>query len=305
MIYSVASGVGKTRMNAQAELKSRHVWQTFIIFSNECGLEAKIRGDGGTWYAGMAVRLVDIDVSDVNRSVDRATLDAVAGIERHYGHAGPAFVEGLVRDGYHRNPEALRREVLRAAGMIAKDDAGARVRAAVPFALLLVAGELAKAFGLLPASADIREAVLWAWERYTGSSEAAALDPAERAISHLRTWIAERWDVTVKSTGASWDEADGKRINNREAAAWYDTDVVYIPTKTLHEAAGKVLTEREIAQALDQRDLLARRPNNRRIAVRRIPGIGRIDAYALCRDQFGRDSSDIEPDFKVHQGGRP
>ena len=305
MIYSVASGIGKARMNAQAELKGRYTWQTFIIFSNECGLEAKVRSEGGSWFPGMAVRLVDIDVTGVNRTVDRETLDAIGGIERHYGHAGPAFVEGLVLDGWHRNPEALRHEILRAAGKIAEDTAGALVRAAVPFALLLVAGELAKAFGVLPSIADVRNAVLWAWERYVGSSEAAALNPAEQAISNLRTWIAERLHVTVKSTDAAWDDAQGKRLNNREALAWYDVEAVYIPTKRLHEAAGKVLTEREIAQALDQRGLLARRTDSRRIAVRRIPCIGRIDAYALCSEKFGRAGSDAELDLEVHQGGRP
>jgi hypothetical protein len=132
----------------------------------------------------------------------------------------------------------------------------------------------------------------------------ATLDPAELAISNLRTWIAERWDVTVKSTDAAWDDTQGKRVNNREALAWYDVEAVYIPTKRLHEAAGKVLTEREIAQALDQRGLLARRPNTRRIAVRRIPGIGCIDAYALCSEQFGRKGANAEPDLEVHQGGR-
>jgi hypothetical protein len=179
MIYSVASGIGKARMNAQAELKGRYTWQTFIIFSNECGLEAKVRSEGGTWFPGMEVRLVDIDVTGVNRNVDRETLDAIGGIERHYGHAGPAFVEGLVLDGWHSDPEALRREVLRAAGKIAEDTTGALVRAAVPFALLLVAGELAKAFGVLPSTAGVRQAVLWAWKRYAGSGRTGHLEPTD------------------------------------------------------------------------------------------------------------------------------
>jgi hypothetical protein len=46
MIYSIASGIGKARLTAQATLRGRYVWQTFVLFSSECGLEAKIRGDG-------------------------------------------------------------------------------------------------------------------------------------------------------------------------------------------------------------------------------------------------------------------
>jgi hypothetical protein len=303
MIYSIASGIGKARLNAQATLRGRYVWQTFVLFSSECGLEAKIRGDGGTWLAGMAVRIADVDVTGVNRTVPQSTLDAIAGIERNFGHAGPTFVEGLIRDGYHRNPDDLRREINRAASLIAREEVGTRVRAATPFALLLVAGELAKALEVVPASADIRAAVLWAWGRYLGSSAAIALDPAEQTVSHLRTWIAERWDVTVKSVDAAWDDLDGRRLNNRETFAWYDADTVYVPTTRLREAAGNVLTEREVAQALDQRGLLTRRHDERRIALRRVPNVGRIDAYALRRDQFGRPALGAGPDLRVHEGG--
>jgi hypothetical protein len=142
-----------------------------------------------------------------------------------------------------------------------------------------------------------------AWGRYLGSSEAIALDPAEQTVSHLRTWIAERWDVTVKSVDAAWDDLDGRRLNNRETFAWYDADTVYVPTTRLREAAGNVLTEREVAQALDQRGLLTRRHDERRIALRRVPNVGRIDAYALRRDQFGRPALGAGPDLRVHEGG--
>ena len=70
MIYTIAGGVGKRRMNADARIKDGYAWSTFAILSGECSLEEKIRGDGGEWLAGMAVRIVDIDVTDVNRGVD-------------------------------------------------------------------------------------------------------------------------------------------------------------------------------------------------------------------------------------------
>jgi hypothetical protein len=234
--------------------------------------------------------------------VTQATLDAVGGIEKHFGYAGPAFVRGLTRDGFHRNSEHLRREVNRAAQLLAKGDIGTRIRAATPFACLLIAGELAKALNVIPQSADVRAAVLWAWNRFLDSSEAVALDPVEQAVSNLRTWIAAGWDVTVKSVDTGWE--DGRPPNNRETLAWYDPDAIYIPTSRLREAAGSVLTEREIAQALDSRGLLARRQDTRRIAIRRVPRVGRIDAYALRRDAFGHTGVGAEPEFKVHEGGR-
>jgi Domain of unknown function (DUF927)/Toprim domain len=200
LIYSIASGQGKARLNSHATSRQRSSWATFGILSGECSLEEKVRGDGGHWLAGMAVRFPDVDVTDVNRSVPQATLDAMAAIEEHCGHAGPAFVQGLIEHAYHRNPEPLRQIVLKAAHKIAGnaiDSAG--IRAATPFGLLLTAGELAKAFCLLPAETKVAEAVQWARHRFGASSDALALPP-NQVVAALRTWIAERWGVTVKPT---------------------------------------------------------------------------------------------------------
>ena len=102
-------------MTADATVRDSYTWSTFAILSGECSLEEKIRADGGEWLAGMAVRIVDIDVTGVNRNVDQATLAQIAAIEAHYGHAGPAFVRALVAAGAHREATGLRDEVQRAA----------------------------------------------------------------------------------------------------------------------------------------------------------------------------------------------
>ena len=78
MIYTIAGGTGKRRMNADATIRDGYSWSTFAILSGECSLEEKVRSDGGTWLAGMAVRIVDIDVSEVNRSVDAETLQRIS-----------------------------------------------------------------------------------------------------------------------------------------------------------------------------------------------------------------------------------
>jgi hypothetical protein len=115
----------------------------------------------------MAVRIVDVDVSEVNRSIDAETLQRISGIEDHYGHAGPLFVQKLVEHGLHRQIDALRDRVASASRHLAGDAAdGATVRAATPFALLLIAGELAKGFGLIPATTAVEDAVIWAWGRF-------------------------------------------------------------------------------------------------------------------------------------------
>lgn len=282
MIYTIAGGVGKRRMDADARIKDSYAWSTFAILSGECSLEEKIRSDGGEWLAGMAVRIVDIDVTDVNRGVHPEALRQIDQIEQHYGHAGPAFIRALMDHDLHRQAGALRERILAASRGLAGEDAdSATIRAATPLALLLICGELAKSFGLIPQAALVQEAVSWAWERFCASPDATALDPDEQALAAVRGWVAERWDVTIKSV-------DGDRgINNREAVAWYDDTAIYIPKGRLREAAGGTLRESQVASIIARRGLLEKRPEPDRLYVRSVPKVGKVQAYALSRAEFG------------------
>lgn len=205
----------------------------------------------------------------------------------------------MVSHGLHRDAVALRKRVSDAAQEIAGDGAdSARLRAAIPFALLLIAGELAKGFGILPEEASVNEAVVWAWGRFLQSSDSLALDPEAQAIANLRRWIAERWDVTLKSTSA----AGG--VNNRETLAWYDETSIYIPKERIREATDNVLNGSHIGSTLNQRGLLARCTEADRFCIRWVPGVGKVTCYALRRSEFGRSSMEVDPEeaFTVHQG---
>ncbi|KIL98254.1 MAG: DUF927 domain-containing protein [Magnetospirillum sp.] len=296
LIYAIAGGQGKARMTAGAMLKQRYAWSTYALLSSECSLEEKVRADGGAWIAGMAVRIVDVDVTDVDRTVPASTLRAIAGIDDHHGHAGPAFVEQIIAIGLHQTPDVLRERILAEARNLAGDTTdSARIRAATCLALPLVAGQLAQEFGLLPSFIDIETPARWAWTRFQKSSDAEALTPGDQVISMLRAWIAERWDVTIKAVDAG-DYSFDRKANNREAVAWYDRDAIYIPAHRLREAAGETLKAAQISKILTDRDMLARRGDEKRAAIRYIPGIGRIDAYALRRSELGRSGRRIDED---------
>jgi hypothetical protein len=188
LIYSIAGGQGKARLTSDATLKPRYSWSTFALLSGESSLEEKARADRGQWLAGMAVRFPDVDVTGVNRAVPREMLKEIeTGIADHHGHAGPAFVRGLIEHGYHARPDGLRQAVLDAARKISGDDADSvRMRAAFPFGLVLTAGSLASGFGLLPDSINVGAAVTWAWRAFNGSSDAVALRPDPRPSATAR-----------------------------------------------------------------------------------------------------------------------
>jgi hypothetical protein len=251
--------------------------------SGEKSLEHKIRDDGGQWTGGMAVRFPDVDVTGVNARVASETIDALKQIFMHYGHAGPAFVRALVANTLHREPDLLKERISAMARTLAGAAAtSAKVRAAIPFAVVAIAGNLAQEFGVFPGEADVAGAIGWAWERFCSSSDALALDPDRQAVVNIRQYIAERWDVTIKNVNA------GTGVNNREAVGWYDDNTVYLPTSRAVEAAGGVLKEQRIAAVLDQGGHLSRRGGPTRIAIRYVPKIGHVDCYALRRSDFGR-----------------
>ena len=79
-IYSLAGNVGKGRMRADATMRRSYSWSTFAILSGETSLEEKVRGDGGHWTGGMAVRFADVDLTGVNRAVAVDQLDRLRRI---------------------------------------------------------------------------------------------------------------------------------------------------------------------------------------------------------------------------------
>ncbi|WP_198157579.1 DUF927 domain-containing protein [Methylobacterium nodulans] len=303
IIYGLASGAGKLRMAADGSIRKTRSWSTFVLLSSEKSIEERIRADGGEAPGGVAVRIADVDVSSVNRMVDQRTLAEINGINQHFGHAGPAFVEAMVAEGLHRQASELREGINRTAAAIAGPGAdGMRVRAALPFAILSTAGTLAKSFGILPDSLDVGRVIRWAWDRFQGSPDATALDPEERAIESLRHWIAEKWGSGIHPTDPG-SAGDVVKNWSRDAIAWFDDHMIYIPATRIVEACGGGLKEIEIGRALDQRGLIAKRKARDCFFTNFVPRVGRLKAYALPRSEF-RSKSREEPALAVIDGRR-
>lgn len=259
-----------------------------------------MRGDGGEWAGGMAVRVPDIDISGINRAVDQSVLDQIATVDHNYGHAGPAFVEAMIAAGLHRQTREIRHGIDKSARAIAGLDAdGKHVRAALPFAILETTGRLAQRLGILPTEIDVARAVRWAWARFADSSDAVALNPEQQATTNLRAWIAERWGSSIHPTVPE----DTGRTPMRDALGWYDDEAVYIPTHRIVEAAGGSLKEIEIGRVLKAQDFIVKTHGADCFYVSYVPKIGKVKAYALSRKAFGR-SQEVSRVFGVYQGGR-
>ena len=304
IVYLVAGGAGKGRMNADAELRASYEWKTFGILSAETSLEEKIRSDGGEWTAGQAVRIPDIDVTGLNRRVSVDVISKIDEVRNHYGHAGHAFVEGIISNRLHLKPDLLRKKIgdlalqIAASGGEKEGADSALKRAAYPFAVLMTAGQLAKDFGLIPAETNVTGTIAWAWGRFKKSSDAVALDPEAQVIANLQRWIAERWGSSIHNLVS----IDYDKGSSKDAVGWFDDDTIYLSDMRLVEAAGVSLKETEIARALNARGLLTKRKDAEHLSVSFVPRAGRMKAYALSREQFGR-GSDAQSPLRAVAGG--
>ena len=142
--YMVSGGTGKSRMNADTSLRTSYSWQTFVALSAEKTLQQAIEEGGGEWLPGISVRIPDINVSGVNAEVPPETMSEINKVKQNFGHAGPMFVKALIEAGLHADPDQLQRRIDALATKTAGSANSELRRAAIPFAVVACAGELAK-----------------------------------------------------------------------------------------------------------------------------------------------------------------
>ncbi|MGF6610640.1 putative DNA primase/helicase [Paraburkholderia sp. WSM4175] len=187
--YALANGMGKTRANRHGEARQATRWRVFVLSTGEPTVAARMAAGGIEAKAGQAVRLLDVPVTGTygvfetlhGRASGSALSDEMRAMAAtHYGHAGPRFIEALVRElrADFRLADALH-------GLLERFDAaeGQERRAARLFAVCALAGEMAIAWDIVPWQSDepTRAALhafnLWRGERPHGgqSAEHAAI----------------------------------------------------------------------------------------------------------------------------------
>lgn len=302
VIYSISMGAGKSRMTDKiVDLQTTLMWRCFLLSSGEQTIEQRIVMDGGKYQAGMAVRIPDVDITGVNTDVDKDRVDAIkSGLLNHYGHAGVAFAIALVEGNMHKNPDAMRERInMTARAIIGKDGDGRLLRAAIPFAIVQVAGELACEFGILPQAINPGETVAWAWQASITSSDVSALDPHEAVLSHLRKWVTTRINSTIKRVQRPFEDVSLEKDHRvaRLASAtlttgWYDDKCIYIPTEHIAKATGDLYSKQQIGHIFSEAGLIAKRKDARKATVDYVPLVGRVKCYALHIDQICDMSQD-------------
>jgi len=285
--YMLANGSGKVRAGRSGGARQSASWRLLFLSSGELGLADKLGEDGLRSKAGQEVRFVGVPV-------DKGHIEALNGlfsagalvgsikeiVSHHYGHASRAFLRWLVRE-FHAVRDSLPGKVEAIVAELCPEDAGEQVRrVAQRFAVVRIAGDLARAAGVLPASLDSGEAVrvcfgAWLENRGgVGSSEDAAILSAVRLF--IEQHGASRFQE-VELPGATCINRVGFRRRGEDGT----TEYLILPEAFSSEVT-KGYSPKRAAEVLRVSGWLrVEREGNKNSIRQTLPGLGRVRVYAV------------------------
>lgn len=291
IVYSIANGHGKQRAKRTGGARESAKWRVFLLSSGERSIGAHMSEAGRKIKAGQEIRLLDVPVTKQNHGCfdelhgypdGRAFADALkTATAKHYGHAGPLFIEKLLEDTSKDFP-ALLNQVCSLPGFQAKD--GPEGRAASTFALVGMAGELAIEYGVVPwEQGAALQAAMWAfneWRKFRGSGQTEN----RQVLQAVRDFILRHGDsrfsmfgdsgVTIRDRAGYWKGSENGRIYLfhsgalREAVPGYDM--------------GRIL------DGLEQAGWIAERESGKRSNKYKVDGRS-VSLYAVCMGEGGED----------------
>ena len=207
-VYQLAGGQGKGRSRKDGSLRDSQTWRVMILSTGEVRLADKIVEGRQRAMAGQMVRLLDVP-ADAGKGAGafdgvgtfespKVLSDSIKQAARsHYGTAGPAFVEAILREGAEDLSALLLEHMTSFRESVLPAGADGQIqRAADRFGFIAAAGELATALEIVPwqpgTSRNAAEVCFRAWLDTRGGHE-----PHEvlSAISQVRDFIERHGDA--------------------------------------------------------------------------------------------------------------
>ena len=263
--YQLAAGSGKGRSGRDGTLRTSMSWRTMVISTGEICLSDKLVEGRQRARAGQQVRLIDIPadagagfgVFDHGGAIGDAQCLANAikeAARSSYGSAGPQFVRRLLADDIDTTAVA---EMVRAfrAKYVPEGADGQVLRVCDRFGLVAAAGELARAFGIVPwKEGEAIAAAGKCFSDWLDSRGGSAAGEVHAAISQVRLFIEQHGDARFANLDdsrpvinrAGWRRGEG---GDRE---WW------IPAETWKTEVCAGLNPTTTARALAERGMLER-----------------------------------------------
>jgi uncharacterized protein (DUF927 family) len=305
-VYMLANESGKQRAGRTGAARQRYSWKVTFLSTGELTLAQKMSEAGKQAQAGLEVRLVNLPADagagkGVFQSLHGREGGAAAfadelrtAAQAHHGHAARAFLHQLTQ-GLAGDPTGLRTTLneLRDEFVLQHVPAGAtgQVRSvAGRFALIAVAGELARDYGILPwPEGEALRAVGGCFDDWLAERGGTGASEEQQAITQVQAFIeahgTSRFEWVGK--GAPEEGAPGSsRIINRVGfrrrvhGAW---EYHVLPQAWRNEVC-KGLNPRRVAEVLADAGHLTTGNEDRKCRYdvkRRIYGDNSIRTYLL------------------------
>ena len=281
--YMLVNGQGKQRAGRVGTVRKIQRWRIITISTGERTLTSIMNEIGKRPNAGQLVRLLSIPVtfehgafSDLHEfESGRALSDHLKSMRlKHYGHVGPAFIRKLMDD--KRDFPALLDMYLQPFNSVTKTNL--EKRAAMVFAIITLAGELAIEYGIVPwEQTYVWDAALIAfqrWQTYQGPGQTEDT----QILQAISDFIAKHGD----SRFSAHHERIEDTIYNR--AGWYqDKNIgrVYMFLPVALVEAGGGFERSRIVEALKRAKWIVECDAGRATKKARTRG-GMNNLYFIC-----------------------
>lgn len=203
-LYKVLSGKGQARMTSDLELAKQHKASVFMLSSGELSVEDKLRQNRESINGGIPARLPSMLMESSHMALSGETMLETAqrmeslkeALCKNGGHIGSLFIQGLLDSADSASElENIIREQWDELVEQLTDYASNSIQRRVirRFALVLLAGLLAKDMDLLPWSDDeIQDAVIFMVERWLSNVETSKSD-VERAVDRFTDYLRRNY----------------------------------------------------------------------------------------------------------------
>ena len=238
--YMLSDGQGKKRMDRSGKAQRVRVFRTLVCSSGEESIEERVGKSNRHLFGGQAIRFCDIDIRHEDLFVeDPQKAKALKfATSKHYGHAGPLFVEKLrivLQNEQDSSDQSSRLEEI-TKELLGDETDPRKHRAASRFALCQLAGEIAKRFDLLPVELDPEELVKKVYNAWATDAGATATNDNKTAAKRLTQFIDERSGLSIIRVidGQEQHDPRGRRDG------WIDekTGYVFLLRNALADALG-------------------------------------------------------------------
>lgn len=265
--YMLSNGMGKGRMTQQITAKPMHQWRVIFLSSGEKSLKEIMQEEGQKTKLGQEIRLVDIDIDQVEHGIfdqidfaedgAKQSIELVSRINQSYGVAGIAWLKYLTSNKTERMSEARELSEQYRKVLTVNQSQGHIVRVANYFALVATAGELAIRAGITGWKAGTAfNAVQKVFNQWLGSFEQVGDYENREIVAHVKAFFEANESSRFEAITPDPDYIE--RINNR-VGYWKMENgekIFYVLPEQFKNEVCKGYDSRKVAKALLAYNLL-------------------------------------------------